>query len=409
MERPIKVGITHGDINGVGYEVILKALADEAMTELCTPVVFGFHSIAEKCRKELGLEELRLYKAPSAAAAQTGRVSVVEVGAEVPELNPGFPTPESGAAAVAALEAAVQALKAGDIDVLVTAPICKEAVQSDTFHFPGHTEYLEAAIGDGAKARMILFDDFVRVALVSTHLPVAKVAEAVTKESVEAAILSLEKSLRQDFGIVRPRVAVLSLNPHAGDGGLLGSEETEIISPVVEAMREKGIMAFGPFAADGFFGLGDYRKFDGVVAMYHDQGLAPFKTLAGENGVNFTAGLPYVRTSPDHGTAFGIAWKGEADPTSMRQAIYHAIDIFRRRAVYEEASANPLKKYGTDRPDRGERQPRREKSEQPQMKKQERQQPKGGAEEARPEEAPAAEPVGKAPAADTAQEDTTES
>lgn len=365
MALPIRVGITHGDINGVGYEVILKALADETMTELCTPVIFGYYSIAEKARRQFGLEDMRLYRAQSPAHAQPGRISVVEVSQNAPEVTPGEPTQVSGEAAVAALEAATAALEAGQIDVLVTAPISKEAVQSDKFHFPGHTEYLEARIGKGSRSRMILFDDRVRVALVSTHLPVSKVAAAVTPESVQAAVVSLASSLKKDFGIPRPRIAVLSLNPHAGDGGLLGNEEKEIIEPVINTCREEGILAFGPFAADGFFGMGNYNYFDGIVAMYHDQGLAPFKTIAGEKGVNFTAGLPYVRTSPDHGTAFGIAWKGEADPTSMREAIYAALDIFRRRTIFEEASANPLKKYGTDKPDRGERQERMPKKDKP--------------------------------------------
>ena len=365
MSQLIRVGITHGDINGVGYEVILKSLADETITELCTPIIFGYHYIAEKCRRQLGLEELKLYKVPDAGAAQEGRVSVVEVGPEVPELTPGEGNAISGKAAVDALMMAVEALKNGEIDVLVTAPISKEAVQGENFHFPGHTEFLEQAIGNGAKARMILFDDNVRVALVSTHLPMSEVARAVTKESVTAAVESLNDSLRYDFGFERPCIAVLSLNPHAGDGGLLGTEEKEVIEPVIKDMRERGILAFGPFAADGFFGLGDYRKFDGIVAMYHDQGLAPFKTIAGEHGVNFTAGLPYVRTSPDHGTAFGIAWKGEADETSMREAIYKAIDIFRRREIFAEANANPLKKYVNERPDRGERQDRAAKKDKP--------------------------------------------
>lgn len=366
MARPIRVGITHGDINGVGYEVILKALADEKMLELCTPVIFGYHSIAEKARRQFGLEDLRLYKSGSAGQAQDGRISVVEVGGTAPEVVPGEPTEDSGKAAVAALEAATAALEEGTVDVLVTAPISKEAVHGEAFDFPGHTEYLEAKIGHGAKARMILFDDNVRVALVSTHLPISKVAQGVTKESVEAAIVSLDDSLRRDFGIPRPRIAVLSLNPHAGDGGVIGTEEKDIIEPVISACREKGILSFGPFAADGFFGMGDYRKFDGIVAMYHDQGLAPFKTLAGERGVNFTAGLPFVRTSPDHGTAFGIAWKDQADATSMREAIYAALDIFRRRNIFEEASSNPLKKYVTEKPERGERQPRKEKGGKPQ-------------------------------------------
>ena len=356
MSQPIRVGITHGDINGIGYEVIIGALADEAMTELCTPVVFGYHSLADKCRKMLSLDDMVLNRVDSAASAQPGRINVVEVSREVPPHEPGLGTPASGKAAVDALEAAVKALEDGDIDVLVTAPISKEAVQSESFTFPGHTEYLEAAIGDGAKARMILFDDYVRVALVTTHLPVARIPEAITTPAVLEAIVSLNDSLRQDFGFTRPRIAVLSLNPHAGDGGLLGNEEAEAIIPAIREAKDKGVLAFGPFAADGFFGAGDYRKFDGIDAMYHDQGLAPFKALAGEHGVNFTAGLPYVRTSPDHGTAFGIAWKGEADPTSMREAIYKALDIYRKRAVYAEASANPLRATSHDRPDKGERQ-----------------------------------------------------
>lgn len=363
MSQPIRVGITHGDINGVGYEIILKSLANETMTELCTPIIFGFHSIAEKCRRQLGLEEMRLNRVASVAEAPAGKISVVDISDEEPELTPGEGTEASGKAAVDALEMAVEALKEGDIDVLVTAPISKEAVQSDKFKFPGHTEFLEEAIGDGAKARMILCDDYVRVALVSTHLPVSQIASAITHDNVEEAVASLNESLKCDFGFERPRIAVLSLNPHAGDGGVLGSEEKEIIEPVIREMRENGILAFGPFAADGFFGLGDYRKFDGILAMYHDQGLAPFKTLAGVNGVNFTAGLPYVRTSPDHGTAFGIAWKGIADETSMREAIYKALDIYRRRCNYADAIGNPLKKYVNERPDRGERQDRVQKKE----------------------------------------------
>lgn len=364
MSDPIKIGITHGDINGVGYEVTLGALADETMLELCTPVIFGFHFIAEKCRRQLQLEDMRLYKARDAKSALPGRISVVEVSDTMPEHTPGVPSPESGKAAVAALDMAVEALRRGEIDVLVTAPISKEAVQSEDFHFTGHTEYLESVAGEGFKARMILFDDNIRVALVSTHLPVAKLVDSVTRESVDAAIMSLCDSLKRDFGFERPRIAVLSLNPHAGDGGLLGNEEKDIIAPAIAEAREKGILAFGPYAADGFFGSGDYSHFDGIVAMYHDQGLAPFKALAGEHGVNFTAGLPFVRTSPDHGTAFGIAWKGEADPTSMREAIYKAIDIYRRRLRYDEMTANPLRKSVSEKPDREERNsraPRQEK------------------------------------------------
>lgn len=362
MSHPIRVGITHGDVNGVGYEVILKALAPEGMTELCTPVIFGHQSIMEKCAKMLSIEDLKLNIIRNNGEIKEGSINLVELEGKVPEIVAGEPTKESGASAVNSLNKAIDALKKGLIDVLVTAPISKEAVQSDSFRFPGHTEFLESMIGNGAKATMILFDDRVRVALVTIHLPLAEIAPSITKEKVSETIQAFDKILKKDFACDRPAIAILSLNPHSGDGGLLGKEEQEIISPVISELREKGVMAFGPFASDGFFGHGDYKNFDGIVAMYHDQGLAPFKTLAGDRGVNFTGGLPYVRTSPDHGTAFGIAWKGEADETSMREAIYSAIDIFKRRKVYEIASANPLKKHVQEKPDRGERQNLTEKT-----------------------------------------------
>lgn len=343
MSKPIKVGITHGDINGVGYEIILKSLADETMLELVTPVIFGYSQIAEKCRRQLGLEEMHLHRIQDASMAVSGKINIIDITKDVPELTPGQPTKISGESAVKALGMAVEAVKKGDIDVMVTAPISKEAVQGDNFHFPGHTEYLESAAGEG-QARMILFNDDVRVALVTTHLPVSHISESITQENVADAISSLADSLTRDFGFERPRIAVLSLNPHCGDNGLLGNEEHEAIEPAIAEALSKGVLAFGPYPADGFFGNGDYRHFDGIVAMYHDQGLAPFKTIAGGEGVNFTAGLPFVRTSPDHGTAFGIAWKGEADPTSMREAIYKACDILRHRERYAEMTANPLQR-----------------------------------------------------------------
>ncbi len=349
MSRPVKVGITHGDINGIGYEVILKALAEEGMTDLCTPVIFGCIDVAKQWIKLLGIEGFRFYPVESAADAEPGRISLVNVGSGASCWKPGEIVPEAGALSVTALEYAVKALRDGDIDVLVTAPICKENVQSDEFSFPGHTEYLEKNLGEGEKALMLLFNDRLRVALVTTHLPINKVAENITAESIDSAIRLLSDSMKRDFAIERPKIAVLSLNPHCGDGGLLGSEETEVIIPVVEQCRKDGVLAFGPYAADGFFGTGRYREFDAVLAMYHDQGLAPFKTIAGEEGVNFTAGLPFVRTSPDHGTAFPIAGKGLADPTSMRHAIFDAIDIFRRRNIHDRASSNPLRKNFVER------------------------------------------------------------
>ena len=355
MERPVRVGITQGDINGVGYEVILKAVGVEDITDLFTPVIFGHASIAEKAKEKFELQNLKLNVISEASQAKDNKVNLVDLKGEDPEVQPGIVSKESGQSAVKALDAAVEALQNGDIDVLVTAPISKEAVQSESFHFPGHTEYLSAKLGDGKEAMMILCNDILRVALLTVHLPITKVADNITEDKIVEAGEKFAATLKKDFGIVRPTIAVLSLNPHAGDGGLLGREEEEIIKPALTKLIQKGVLAFGPFAADGFFGHGSYKKFDGVLAMYHDQGLAPFKTISTSGGVNFSACLPYVRTSPDHGTAFDIAWKGEADPVSMRDAIYMAIDIFRRRESFEEASSNPLKKYVHERPERSER------------------------------------------------------
>lgn len=360
MGRNIKVGITHGDINGIGYEIIVKALADERIPELFTPVVFASRALFEEARRRYGAEMPNVEYIKSAAQAKEGRINVVDLRLGDLPLNPGTVTKESGEAAVAALEAAVEAVKEGAIDLIVTAPINKAAVQSETFRFPGHTEYLEdkCRVADGEesreekeepKAQMILFDDYLRVALVTTHLPVASIPEAITKDRVLDSILRLEKVLKSDFGYERPKIAVLSLNPHCGDNGLLGDEEQTRIIPAIREAEEKGLLVFGPFAADGFFATRAYRSFDGVLAMYHDQGLAPFKALAGEHGVNFTAGLPFVRTSPDHGTAYDIAWKGEADATSMREAIYKGLDLFRNRERYRRAAANPLRKARTER------------------------------------------------------------
>ena len=360
MAKNMRVGITHGDYNGVGYEVIVKALEDEKITELFTPVVFGVQKLFEKARKDFAPEMTGVEYIRNVSQIKDGRINVVELPTGEVAFSPGEPTKESGESAVESLETAVEAIREGSVDVLVTAPICKTAVQSDRFHFPGHTEYLEAKSNDGDspseerntdasgvvpyRSQMILFDDFIRVALVTTHLPVSEIAGAITKDRVLDSIERLDKVLRSDFGCERPRIAVLSLNPHCGDNGLLGNDEGEKIIPAIEEADQKGLLAFGPYAADGFFATGAYRNFDGVLAMYHDQGLAPFKALAGEHGVNFTAGLPFVRTSPDHGTAFDIAWKGEADPTSMREAIYKAIDLRRNRERYLRASRNPLRK-----------------------------------------------------------------
>lgn len=343
-DRKIKVGITHGDINGIGYEVILKTLEDNRILELCTPVVYGSAKIAAYYRKNMELQPFNLNQVASAAEAKANNYNIINVVGEEVKIEPGQSTQQGGEAAFAALERAVTDLRAGDIDVLVTAPINKNNIQSETFTFPGHTEYLEASIGEGNKPLMILCNDNVRVALVTTHLPIAKLPEAITHDGIVEKLRIFNESLKRDFGFEAPRIAVLALNPHAGENGLLGNEEQEVIAPAIATAQAEKIMCFGPYAADGFFGSGQFSHFDGVMAMYHDQGLAPFKTMAMECGVNFTAGLPFVRTSPDHGTGYDIAGKGVASEVSMREAIYRAIDIYRNRANYEMMYRHPLRK-----------------------------------------------------------------
>ncbi len=329
--RKIKVGITHGDINGIGYEIILKTLEDPRIAELCTPIVYGSAKIAAFYRKMMELPEVKFSQidTPSEAGSNGEHNYMINV------------VPES--------VMPVSDLREGLIDVLVTCPISKDAIHGEEFSFPGHTEFLESRVGDGSKAMMIMAGENLRVALVTIHKSLADVSGNITKETVYDSIARFNKSLISDFGIHSPRIAVLSLNPHAGDNGVIGTEDNEIIEPAIAEAYKKHIFAFGPYAADGFFGSGNYRKFDGVLAMYHDQGLIPFKLLAAERGINFTAGMPVVRTSPDHGTAFDIAGKGEADPQSLREAIYMALDIYRNRLREKEATANPLKKQNFDR------------------------------------------------------------
>lgn len=353
--KSIKVGITHGDPNGVGYEVIIKAIGEEGVTDLFTPVIFGIPELAEKAKHQFGFHNVKFHNVKDTSGVKEGKINIVALPGEMPEFHPGEVRKDAGESAVKALEMAVEALKTGTIDILVTAPISKEAVQSEDFQFPGHTEFLSERLGDGEAAQMILCNDELRVALLTKHIPVAKIAENITLENVVEAVEKFSLTLKKDYGIVRPSIAVLSLNPHSGDGGLIGTEEEEILKPAIEELQQKGYLAFGPYAADGFFGHASYKNFDGVLAMYHDQGLAPFKTIAITGGVNFSASLPFVRTSPDHGTAFDIAWKGRADATSMRDAIYLAIDVYRRRKTFEESTANPLKKYVHERPERNDR------------------------------------------------------
>ena len=340
-ENKFKIGITQGDTNGIGWEIILKALADPRMTELFTPVVYGSPKAAAYYRNTVAeIEAFSFNPVASAAEARRGKANLVACG-ETADIAPGKPTPEAGRAAVEALCAAMRDLKAGHLDALVTAPFDKETVQADDFRYTGHTEYLAAELE--GEAMMILCSDVLRVGLVTKHIPVSEIARNITKERIVRDLSTLRRALIEDFGIVEPRIAVMALNPHAGDGGLLGREEQEIIRPAIVEAFSKGVLAFGPFAADGLFAGGGYAKYDGILAMYHDQGLAPFKTLS-PDGVNFTAGLAKVRTSPDHGTAYDIAGQDKADAQSMRSAIYAAIDIVEHRRAWTEWSRNPLQR-----------------------------------------------------------------
>lgn len=352
--RKLRVAITHGDTNGIGYEIIFKTFSEPAMLELCTPIIYGSPKVAAYHRNALGIQG-NFTIINSAAEAHNNKVNLLTTFDQEIKVDLGNPSKEAGMASLAALEKAMADYKEGLFDVLVTAPINKNNIQSDDFHFCGHTEYIEERAGNGDKALMILLNDMLRVALVTTHLPIRDVAAAITKESIIEKATIFHNSLKRDFRISNPRIAVLALNPHAGDDGLLGCEEQEIIIPAIKELSDNGIRAFGPYAADGFFGHESYTAFDGVLAMYHDQGLAPFKCLDLGNGVNFTAGLPIVRTSPDHGTAYDIAGKNMADESSFRNAIYLALDVFRNRIEYDEPLSNPLKKLYHEKRDDSEK------------------------------------------------------
>ena len=345
----IKVGITHGDINGVGYEVILKTLSDPRIVEMCTPIVYGSTKVAAYHRKALDMAPVNFNLVASAAEAAEGKLNLVTCVDDDVKVELTQSTAVAGEAAFKSLERATEELAEGMFDVLVTAPINKQNIQREGFEFPGHTEYLESKFGESGDSLMILLKDDLRVALVTTHLPVSEVASNITKEAVYDKIMILDRVLRQDFAIQKPRIAVLALNPHAGDNGLLGTEEQTAILPAMQEAQRKGVLCFGPYAADGFFGAGRFDRFDAILAMYHDQGLAPFKTIAMEDGVNFTAGLQIVRTSPAHGTAYDIAGQNLANEESFRHAINTAIDVFTARQRYAEMRSNPLRKQYYDK------------------------------------------------------------
>ncbi|MBR5324095.1 MAG: 4-hydroxythreonine-4-phosphate dehydrogenase PdxA [Muribaculaceae bacterium] len=348
-QNKLRVAITHGDINGVGYEVIIKALSDQRITEICTPVVYGAAKVSGYYKKVLDVPNLQFNIVVSADGILPDRVNFVNCFDDELKVEIGKPSQVAGEASLKALEIAVNDLKEGKVDVLVTAPINKNTIQSDKFNFTGHTEYLQDRLGGEDEPLMILMNENLKVALVTTHDPIKDLSEKITKELIIKKLNIFNNSLKKDFRLERPRIAVLSLNPHAGDGGLIGTEEKETIIPAIEEAYNSGLVCFGPYPADGFFGAALYKNFDGVLAMYHDQGLAPLKALSMDDGVNYTAGLEYVRTSPDHGTAYDIAGKSKASANSMRQAIYAAIDVYNNREMYAEMTANPLRKQYVDK------------------------------------------------------------
>lgn len=343
-QNTIRIGITHGDINGIGYEVIMKTLLDPRILEMCTPIIYGSPKVAAYHRKALNINELSFNHIRSTKEAYQKKINIINCTDDNIRVELGKSTTEAGMASFNALERATADLKKGFIDALITAPINKDNIQNEDFKFPGHTEYL-AETFETKNYAMLMVSETMKVGVVTTHIPISEVAQSLSKEAILSKIRIIAKSLQQDFAITRPRIAVFGLNPHAGDNGLLGNEDKEIILPAIIQAKKEGIMALGPYPADGFFGSDDYRKFDAILAMYHDQGLIPFKLASFERGVNYTAGLPVIRTSPAHGTAYGLAGEDKASPESFRQALYLAIDIFKNREIYAEISKNPLRKY----------------------------------------------------------------
>nr|WP_315231222.1 4-hydroxythreonine-4-phosphate dehydrogenase PdxA [uncultured Flavobacterium sp.] len=336
----IIVGISIGDLNGIGSEVVLKTFEDSRMLELCTPVIFANVKLLSFVKKSFQSASL-LHGIDKLDQIVPGKINVLNVWREGVDLNLGVNDPKAGEYAIKSFVAATKALKDGLVDVLVTAPINKYNIQSEDFKFPGHTDYLDQELeGD---ALMLMVQDNLRVGLLTDHIPLSEVASHLTEELIKRKIETVKQSLIQDFSINKPKIAVLGLNPHCGDGGVIGTEDDLVIKPTLKKIFDKGTLVFGPFAADGFFGSSQYEKYDAIIAAYHDQGLIPFKTLSFGNGVNYTAGLNKIRTSPDHGTAYDIAGKGVADFNSFKEAVYLAIDIYHSRNQYAEISVKPLK------------------------------------------------------------------
>lgn len=341
MSEKIKIGISIGDVNGIGLEIIIKTLADSQIYNYCTPIVYGHTKVASFYRRLTGINELNFNVITHPSHAQPKRANMINCWEEDVKIEPGVLNKEVGKYSFLSLEKATTDLINGDIDALVTAPIHKDNIQSEAFNFPGHTEYLQDRDG-AAESLMFLVSETLRVGVVTGHIPIAKVAESITAEKIVSKLKLMNASLRDDFWIRKPKIAVLGLNPHASDNGLIGNEEQNVIIPAIEEARTHDVLAFGPYAADGFFANGTYLQFDAVLGMYHDQGLIPFKQIAFESGVNFTAGLKFVRTSPDHGTAFDIAGKNLASEVSFREALFTAMHIVKHRIEGLELIENPL-------------------------------------------------------------------
>ncbi len=339
--KPALIGISHGDVNGISYEVIMKTLADTRMLDFFTPVVYGSSKVASYYRKILGIHDFNFHIIRSADQAIPGRANLVNIFNDEIKIELGQNTTLAGQVALQSLEAATDDLAKGSIKALVTAPINKQNIQGKDFDFPGHTEFLTKKFGV-EESLMLMVSNSIRIGVVTGHIPLRDVPGKITTEAILKKLRIMNQSLGFDFGIRKPKIALLGLNPHAGDKGVIGLEEQEIIIPAIRQAFDEGILAFGPFPADGFFGSSSFNNFDGILTMYHDQGLIPFKTLSFKSGVNYTAGLPVVRTSPAHGTAFDLAGKNLAHPDAFREAVYMAIDIIKNRRMNEELLENPL-------------------------------------------------------------------
>lgn len=339
----VKLGISIGDLNGIGGEIALKTFEDSRMLDFCTPIIFASVKTISILKKKFHLE-VYYHGIEDASQAIEGKVNVVNVWKEAAPIDFGKEDKKIGSYAFKSLEAATKALKENKIDVLVTAPINKHTIQSENFNFPGHTDFLARELGGGSL--MFMITNTLKIGLLTDHVAVKDIAQMITPQLIERKIEIIRKTLQQDFKLPQPKIAVLGINPHSGDQGVIGKEDEEILKPTLEKMRDQGKIVFGPYSADSFFGSGNYKNFDAIIAAYHDQGLIPFKTLSFGQGVNFTAGLSHVRTSPDHGTAYEIAGKNEADPSSFKEAVFKALEIFKNRNEYMELTKNTLKKQG---------------------------------------------------------------